>query len=74
MLITWDDHKYRKNLAKHRLDFEDLTEEFFLDALILPAKHGRWMAIGELDGIITVIFVYLGTEGLSGHFDAPRQP
>lgn len=34
--------------------------------MVVPAKLGRWMAIGQLgDTILAVIFVPLGTEGLS---------
>lgn len=65
MIIVWDEPKRIANLAKHGVDFADVTEEFFLSALIGEAKHGRWFALGELDGLKTVIFVTLGTEGLS---------
>ncbi len=66
MLITWDEPKRLANIDKHGLDFADLTVDFFLDAIVLPAKLGRKMAIGRLgDGTLAVIFVTLGTEGLS---------
>ena len=32
---------------------------------ITPAKDGRFAAIGEMNGKITVIFAVLGTEGVS---------
>ena len=66
-MITWDEHKRESNLAKHGLDFADLTEEFFQAARIVAAKHDRFLAIGELDGktVIAVVFRPLGTEALS---------
>ena len=65
MVIVWDEPKRHANLAKHGIDFADIGEEFFLSALVGPAKDGRYFAIGELDGVIVVIFALLGTEGLS---------
>lgn len=56
----------RGEQAKHGLDFVDLTEDFFAEAMIVQAKDRRWKAIGRLaDGTIAVIFATLGTEGLS---------
>ncbi|MCV6595204.1 MAG: BrnT family toxin [Silicimonas sp.] len=64
--ILWDEPKRQANLARHGLDFADLDEWFFLDAVTAPAKEDRFMAIGRLhDGTITVVFAFLGTEGLS---------
>lgn len=64
--ITWDEPKRLANLAKHGMDFADLTEEFFLGAVIVPARENRFQAIGILpDGTISVIFAVLGSEGLS---------
>lgn len=66
MMIVWDEPKRESNLAKHGLDFADLTEEFFLSALIGPAKSGRLKALGRLeDGTVAVVFALLGTEGVS---------
>ncbi len=66
MIIVWDEPKRLANIDKHGLDFADLSLEFFERALIRPAKRGRLQAIGRLaDGTIAVIFVRLGTEGLS---------
>ena len=66
MVIVWDEPKRVRNLAWHGFNFADLTEEFFLSALIGPAKKGRYMAIGRLDdGTIAVVFATLGTEGIS---------
>ena len=64
--IVWDEPKRQTNLANHGLDFADLDEWFFLEAVTVPAKEGRQMAIGRLnDGTIAVVFALLGTEGVS---------
>ena len=65
MRIVWDEPKRLANLDKHGIDFADIGEEFFLSALVGPAKGGRWFAIGEIDQVIVVIFAMLGSEGLS---------
>jgi len=67
MKIVWDEPKRHRNLAKHSLDFADLTLEFFLSALVGPAREGRFKAVGELSGQIVVVVVFkpLGTEALS---------
>lgn len=66
MKIVWDEPKRLANIEKHGLDFANLSLEFFLGATILPAKNGRYQAIGRLDdGTIAVIFATLGSEALS---------
>lgn len=65
MIILWDEPKRQANLVKHGIDFADVTESFFASAIVRPAKEGRFAAIGELNGLTTVIFATLGTEGLS---------
>jgi uncharacterized protein len=66
MKITWDEPKRLANLDKHGLDFANLDDEFFLSAVIRPAKLGRHMAVGQVGGgSTTAIFVRLGVEGLS---------
>ena len=66
MKIVWDEIKRQANIQKHRIDFAALDAAFFERALIFPAKLGRRQAIGELEsGMIVVIFVALGAEGLS---------
>lgn len=66
MIITWDEPKRETNLGKHGLDFADLTEEFFLGAIVVPARSPRFKAMGRFaDGMIAVVFAALGTEGLS---------
>ena len=66
MKIVWDQPKRLANIAWHRLDFASLTEEFFADALVISAKSGRYLAIGkDVNGVISVVFVTLGLEGIS---------
>ena len=65
-LIVWDEPKRQANIAKHGMDFADLTLEFFLTAKIDQAWDDRNMAVGKLaDGTIAVIFTELGSEALS---------
>lgn len=65
-ILVWDEPKRRANIAKHGLDFADLTFGFFLSATVVPAHSGRWAAIGRLgDGSVTTIFFELGSEALS---------
>jgi len=65
-IIVWDEPKRQTNLERHGLDFADLDEWFFLEAVTVPAKGNRHMAIGQLnDGTIAVVFALLGTEGVS---------
>jgi hypothetical protein len=64
--ILWDEPKRLANLAKHRLDFADLNETFFDDALVLPSYNKRWAGIGKnIRGVIVVVFVALGKEAVS---------
>lgn len=66
MKIIWDETKRIANIEKHGLDFADLSLDFFLASLVVPAKNGRSKAIGRLqDGTVVVIFVTLGSEALS---------
>jgi len=65
-MITWDEPKRQANIAKHGLDFADLTPEFFLSALILRSHSSRIAAIGPLkNGVITTIYAELGTQGIA---------
>lgn len=65
-MIFWGQPERQINLARHGLDFVDLEEWFFLDAVTVPARENRYMAIGRLnDGSIAVVFALLGTEGVS---------
>jgi uncharacterized DUF497 family protein len=67
MKIVWDEPKRETNIAKHGLDFADLSFEFFLSSTVVPSKEGRHVAIGEFNGmiIIAVVFKPLGSEALS---------
>ncbi len=62
MRIEWDERKRLANIEKHGFDFADLTIGFFDDALIVPAKSGRFQAIGPAAGrMVVVIFALLGS-------------
>lgn len=66
MKIVWDEPKRRANLDKHGMDFADLNEAFFDNALVLAGYRNRWRAIGiNVRGVISVIFASRGTEGVS---------
>ena len=68
MKIVWDEPKRLANLAKHGLDFADLNETFFDNALVIPSHTAgrRWVAIGvNIRGVIVVVFARLGREGVS---------
>jgi len=66
--IVWDEPKRLANLDKHGLDFADLNETFFDNALVLPSHNRakRWVAVGvNIRGVIVVAFARLGREGVS---------
>jgi uncharacterized protein len=66
MKIVLDEPKRLANLDKHGLDFADLNETFFDDALVLPTYNKRWAGIGKnIRGVIVVVFVRLGKEAVS---------
>ena len=65
MKIVRDEPKRIANLAKHGVDFRDIDEEFFLSAVVKPAKSGRFAAFGQLNGVIAVIFATLGSDAVS---------
>lgn len=66
MQISFDEFKRQLNLTKHGLDFADLDVEYFAEAIVIPAKLGRFMAIGILSNdVIATVFVKLGSQGLS---------
>lgn len=66
MKIVWDEPKRRANLDKHEMDFADLNETFFDNALVLVTYRNRWRAIGtNIRGVVSVIFATRGTEGIS---------
>jgi uncharacterized DUF497 family protein len=64
--IIWDEPKRQATIEKHGFDFAHLTEEFFAAAVRVPAKAGRFMAIGEFGGtVVTVVAAGLGSEAIS---------
>ena len=66
MKIVWDEPKRAANLDKHGMDFADLKETFFDNALALATHGNRWRAIGiNTRGVISVIFATRGAEGVS---------
>jgi len=66
MKIPWDEPKRLANLDKHGLDFADLNETFFDNALVLPSYNKRWRGIGKnIRGVVVVVFVTLGKEAVS---------
>jgi len=74
MQIIWDEPKRQANLAKHGLDFADLSLTFFEEAIIRPAKLGRLAAFGRFaDGTIAVVFCNPGFGGAVRHSHASGQ-
>ena len=66
MRIVWDEPKRLANIKKHGLDFAELNETFFDEALILPSYKDRSRGIGkDVHGVISVVFVTLGREAVS---------
>ncbi len=68
MMFVWDEPKRLANLIKHGLDFADLNETFFANALVIPSHNAskRWVAVGiNIRGVIVVVFARLGREGVS---------
>jgi uncharacterized DUF497 family protein len=66
MQIIWDERKRLANLDKHGMDFADIKPEFFDEAINLPGKHGRRIAVGWHEGIgSVVIYVRYGLEAIS---------
>ena len=68
MKSVWDEPKRRANLEKHGLDFADLNETFFDNALVIPSHNAgkRWVAIGvNIRGVVVVVFARIGREGVS---------
>jgi uncharacterized protein len=66
MQISFDAVKRQSNLSKHGLDFADIDVAYFVNSIVVPAKLGRFMAIGILSNdVIATVFVKLGSQGLS---------
>jgi uncharacterized protein len=71
MKLLWDEHKRGANLEKHGLDFADLADFGWDDAIIKPARAGKFggsrsKVVGcYQDGVAIVIFSMLGSEAIS---------
>ena len=67
MKIVWDEPKRLANIAKHDgLDFADLDESFFERSIVVLGRGNRLIAVGRLaNGVVVVVFVTLGSEGVS---------
>jgi uncharacterized protein len=67
VILTWDESKRQANVAKHGLDFADLSEAFFEMAIIYRSRDGRFIAVGRCGkaSAVTVIFRPLGHQALS---------
>lgn len=67
MVIVWDEPKRLANLAKHGIDFADLTVAFFEAAVIRSGHSGRLLALGRQgkDSMLAVVFAPLGSEAVS---------
>lgn len=66
MRIVWDEPKRLTNLQKHRLDFADLTADWFFLAVIGPARGNRLKAVWWWKGEkVTVIHARLGSEAIA---------
>lgn len=75
MRIVWDEPKRLANLKKHRLDFADLDDAYFENAVVRPARIPRWFAFGWFEGsMIAVVFARLGSEALSVISMRPAKP
>lgn len=60
-----DEPKRLSNVDKHGMDFADLDLEFFDNAMIVPSRDGRLIAVGMLNEATTVVFAALGVEAIS---------
>jgi uncharacterized DUF497 family protein len=66
MRIVWDEPKRLANIAKHGLNFADLTLDFFSGAYVDRVRDERLQAIGLFQGRPTVvIFALVGSEAWS---------
>ncbi len=71
MNLVWDEHKRIANLEKHGFDFANLADFGWQDAIIIPARAGKYggsrsKAIGYYFGdAAIVIFSILGAEAIS---------
>jgi uncharacterized protein len=67
VILTWDERKRLANLAKHGLDFAELTLDFFLGATVFSSTKDRSLAVGIFKELAmsAVVFAPVGTEALA---------
>ncbi|KAA6405065.1 BrnT family toxin [Candidatus Tokpelaia sp.] len=66
MRIVWDEPKRLANKAKHGLDFADIWDFGWENALIAPTYNNRFKAIGSFRGKgAVVIYANMGKEAVS---------
>lgn len=67
VLIVWDEPKRETNLRNHGVDFIAVSEGFdFAGADVSASYGGRFKATASLgDALLTLVFLLLGTEGIS---------
>ncbi|MGZ7176031.1 BrnT family toxin [Burkholderia gladioli] len=65
MAIVWDPNKQRLNLAKHKVDFVDIDEEFFNDpnGLVIPDNdHDEQrfvrLAVNSVGDMFLAVYAY----------------
>jgi uncharacterized protein len=75
MVIAWDERKRVTNVDKHEFDFAALSQDFFDNAVIVPTKLGRFLAVGTFTGfLVPVVFASLGSEAISVISMRPASP
>jgi uncharacterized protein len=62
MIFVWDQHKSRRNLAKHKITFE-LARLVFEDPCALSIRDDseveeRWVAMGLVSGVVVLVVVH----------------
>jgi uncharacterized DUF497 family protein len=68
MMITWDEAKRLRNLAKHGLDFADFESDFDIaSGLVVPAYGERFKIIGRYKGVMIIVVIVspLGSEAIA---------
>jgi hypothetical protein len=60
MKFTWDEHKRRSNLKRHKLNFADAVEVFqgpmrIFEDTRFDYGEQRWVGLGLLDNVVVVI-------------------
>ncbi|WP_199200484.1 BrnT family toxin [Alkalicaulis satelles] len=68
MQFEWDEEKDRANRAKHGIGFDEASELFSGDYVLIPARAGpggeaRWIAVGPLGGRPVIAIVHTDRSG-----------